>query len=362
MTVTKSKAIDLDDVKAIEAIDRSDMLGHIQALPESMISAKGTKRPSLDIVPDTIIIAGMGGSAIAGDIIADIARQTICPPVIVSRDYSLPGYVGKKALVIITSYSGNTEETLGAYDDARNKGARMVCVTTGGRLADKAGKDGVPILALKAEKDIAPRAAMGHMLVPTMLLLEDIGAIEAKANIDEAVQVLKGMRGGMAKEVPTKDNRAKAIAKALVGRLPVVLAPYNLATAARRWQTQLNENAKVIARWDVVPEMDHNDIVAWSELTDGGRHPLATTKGSPLPVMLLDPKGDERLVRRMAVTRSIALGKEAIEVSAEGQRTLARLLSLIYVGDHVSTYMAIRQGKDPTPVTVIERLKKELSK
>jgi glucose/mannose-6-phosphate isomerase len=322
----------------------------------------GTKRPSIDIVPDTIIFAGMGGSAIAGDIIADVARSTRCPPVMVTRDYSLPGHVGKRTLVVITSYSGNTEETLGSYDDARGKGARIVCVTTGGRLAEKAGKDGVPVMVLKDERDIAPRAAMGHMLVPAMMLLEDIGAIEAKAEIDEAVHVLKAMRGAMVKEVPTTGNRPKAIARALEGRFPVILAPNNLATAARRWQTQLNENAKVMARWDVLPEMDHNDIVAWSEMTGGGRHPPAKASGSPLPILLLDPKGDERLVRRMAVTRSIALGKEGLEVAAEGQRTLARLLSLIYVGDHVSTYLAILKGKDPTPVTVIERLKKELSK
>lgn len=360
--MTKSKAIDLDDVKAIGTIDRSGMLGHIHALPESMALAKGISRPALDIVPDNIIIAGMGGSAIAGDIIADIARPTKCPPVIVSRGYSLPGFVGKRTLVVITSYSGNTEETLSSYEDATSKGACTVCVTTGGRLADMAESDGIPVLRLKADKDIAPRAAMGHMLVPTMMLLEDLGVIDIRGTIDEAVQLLKAMRGPMAKETPAVENRAKMVASALLGRFPVVLATHTLATAARRWQTQLNENAKVMARWDIVPEMDHNDIVAWSEMTGGGRHPLGNTPGTPLPVLLLDPKGDERLANRMAVTRSIALGTGSIEIEAGGKGALARLLSLIYVGDHASTYLAILQGKDPTPVTVIERLKKELSK
>jgi len=320
-------------------------------MPEQVRKAYALPRPRPGASrPGMVAVLGMGGSAIGGDLLGACLLEKGGPQVMVNRDYGLPAFMGKDALVFAVSYSGNTEETLSGFEQAKNRGCRIVTISSGGMLQ----KLGDPAMHIALPKGLQPRAAVAWMLVPMLGVLEDMGVAPARADVDEAAQILEGMMKELSPSNPASKNISKAVAAEIHGAFPMIFCGPLLAPAAKRWRTQLNENAKMLARDDVLPEMDHNDLVAWSE------DPMAARCAV---ILLRDMAEHPRVARRMELTRRLGLdrARSVREVRSRGKGTLARLLSSMAVGDFASVYLAVLRGIDPTPVLVIEKLKKELA-
>lgn len=347
----------LDDPERLRASDPQDMMGLVlragDFLREGWELGRGVAPPA-DGTPRHLLVLGMGGSGIGGDLLRGLLYDRARFPVTVVKDESLPAWVGPEDVAFACSYSGNTEETLGAFEAARAAGLRCVAVTSGGKLADRAQQAGVP--RVRIPSGLPPRAALGYLLGPMLGALHRWGWVEGLAEeVAEAVQLLRDLGGRWGPGVPAAENPTKQVARALVGRVPVVYAASRLSEAAAlRWKTQLNENSKVYATWNVFPELNHNETVGWQ---------LAGQPEGLLGVVVLrDPEDPPRLVQRVAITRELALGPAAgfHEVHAEGKGRLGRVLSLVLFGDLVSVYLAYLNEVDPTPVAVIDELKRRL--
>jgi glucose/mannose-6-phosphate isomerase len=302
---------------------------------------------------EKIIVIGMGGSAIGGDILSKLLVNEIKVPIFVNRNYRLPNFADKKTLVFATSYSGNTEETLSSYKDAKNRGCKIICVTSGGELAKNAESDMFPIIKIPGGQP--PRSALGYMFLPVLIVMQNLGLTTIKMeDIDETMSILKKFKTVWGNE-SSDSNPAKKLAKMLYNKLPLIYSVDGcLGPVALRWKTQLNENSKILAYNNVFPELDHNEIVGWEGLDNLTRS---------MSVIILRDKDDfERNSKRIAITSSIIKDKpsEITEVRTEGDSVLARMFSLIYLGDFVSFYLAVLYGVDPTPVDRIETLKKKL--
>jgi len=357
--VVLQRPVDLDDVQAIEALDSMGMFGTTRDLPEQCSRALDT---AADVpLPaggtfQNIVVTGLGGSAIGGDLLRVYAFTCLDIPVTVNRGYTLPRFAGPRTLVLAVSFSGNTEETLGAYNEARRRGAAIVAVTSGGQLAAQARRDGVPLITVPG--GIAPRSAIGYLFLPLLMLLDRLGLVNGiEAEAAEAVRILRELRIRYDLEAPLTENPAKQMAMNLQGRIPVIWGASTTTEAvAQRWKGQINENAKAPAYWNVLPELNHNEIVGFQAPTDN-LHRIWL-------VFLRDPDDHPQVQKRFAVTREI-VGKVVAgvsEVEASGKGLLARMFSLIYLGDYVSLYLACRYGINPGPVEVIDRLKSTLAK
>jgi glucose/mannose-6-phosphate isomerase len=346
-------------------VDPSDMMGAILSLPEQCDRAKQIATAAdLGALAGkrfaNTVIAGMGGSAIGGDLLRSIFEPHLELPVAVSRDYHLPGYVGRETLVIVASYSGNTEETLASYDAARKAGAAVLAVTTGGELAARAGHDGVPTIVIPG--GLQPRAAVGYGFVPLVVAAGRLGLMSERlvGDIDEMIAVLTGVRDECNPGVPQANNRAKAIASQWAGRIPIIYGSHaERGVVAYRWKTQINENAKAFAACGVLPELDHNEVVGWS-----GHGVQARTEQALSVVFLRDEREPEQIRKRAELTEQIVEKRAAhvVKVWSSGDSALARAMSLVYVGDFASCYLAYACGEDPTPVKIIDWLKSELGR
>jgi glucose/mannose-6-phosphate isomerase len=303
-----------------------------------------------------ILVSGMGGSAIGGDILKTYSLKNGSLPVIVNRDYNIPGFIDENTLFFAVSYSGNTEETLSAYRQAKDKGAAIVCITSGGKLAELASQDGYAVM--KIPGGFVPRAATGYLFAPMALLLEQMGILKGvKEEIQETVQVLKKMRAKLNPDVDQPANQAKSIAKEIKNSIPVVWGAVGTSeTAAMRWKGQINENAKSPAYYNVFPELNHNEIV-------GFEVPQEMLPGL-VYIILRDTNDNDRINKRIKVTKDIIKDKinTIIEVNSQGESFLARFYSLTYIGDYASVYLAMEYGINPTPVHTIDHLKAELAK
>ena len=334
----------------IGLIDRSGMLDIALALPGQVAEGFRLPRPCVEGgAPPAVAVLGMGGSAICGDLLSSIMLERGGPPVLVNRDFLLPAQVGRDTLVFAVSYSGDTEETLSACRLANKRGCRVVTMSSGGRLGRRRGDR----WHVRLPPGYRPRAALAFMLLPMMGVLEDLGCADFTKDVGEAVRVLSGMRKELGPRTARPANVAKAVARDWLGRSPAVLSGPFLAPAARRWRNQLCENAKVLARDGTLPEMAHNDLVAWAA------DPAARDSAV---VILRDRKETRDVARRFELARRLGLDRAGSvrEVRARGRGALARLLSLVFVGDLASLYLAVLRGVDPAPVTVIERFKREL--
>lgn len=348
----------LDDSKNTILTDKNGMLSLINDFPEMMKRAKtfGPSAP-IEATPkiDNIVIAGMGGSAISGDIAAKVVSGVSPVPLSVSRDYSIPAFTSGRTLFFALSYSGNTEETLAAYEAAGSRGARIIAITSGGRLADEAERSGYPVI--KIPEGLPPRASMPYLLVPLLASLQKADILkDAAAQIDDAISTLEGLNALCREETPYQENPAKKTASSLKGMFPVILGgPCGGDAAAYRWKTQFSENSKITSISNSFPELDHNEIV---NLADK----LMISQRLKI-ILLRDDSEQSQMQKRIEVTKKIIskAGGEIVEVWAKGASKLARILSLTYLGDFVSAYLAILNGTDPTPVTAIDELKKELA-
>jgi glucose/mannose-6-phosphate isomerase len=335
----------------LRLLDPSGMLDTVLDLPRQVAAGWRLPRPLVGGgPPSAVAVLGMGGSAIGGDLLSSILLDRGDPPVLVNRDGALPAHVGPETLVFAASYSGETEETLAACRSARRRGCRVVTLSSGGRLARLDG--GRRHVMLPA--GFRPREALAFLLMPMLGVLEDLGAGRFAADAGEAAGVLSRMRADLAPERAAPANAARAVALALRGRSPAVLSGPFLAPAGRRWRAQLAENAKVLSRGGVLPELAHNDLAAWLEDPEAARSAV---------VLLRDAREDRRSARRWELLRRLGLGRagRVIEVRSRGRGAPARLLSSVYVGDLASVYLAFRRGIDPGPVEAIDRFKRGLA-
>lgn len=354
------KLNNLDNPEYIQKLDKSNMMAILLDFPAQLreaLDAVGGQRLYPKEGLSNCVFAGVGGSAIGGEVARSCLLDEIKVPFIVNRDYFAPGFVNSKTLLFISSYSGNTEETISAYKDGRKKKAKIVVITSNGKLEALAKEDGYPIIKVPA--GMPPRCALAYSFIPAIAVISKIGLVgDKQRDIREAANVTCSLRDALiGPNVSSKENEAKRIASVLTGRMCTVYgASKNLDCVITRWRNQFNENSKSFAASHFLPEMNHNEIMGFS-------HPKKLLKD--MVVVFLRDKGDHaRVNKRIEITRSIINRRvhRIIEVNSRGDGLIARICGLTYIGDFASFYLAILNGEDPTPVDEISYLKKELSK
>jgi glucose/mannose-6-phosphate isomerase len=347
----------LDDASAVERLDVGGLRFRIAGLPDDCEAAwqrhRSLELPGAYTSVREVVLAGMGGSAIAADMLRSLAAAGSRKPVHVVRGYDLPAFVDDASLVVACSHSGNTEETLSAYEQAVARGAPTVVVAKGGPLLELARAAGAP--GIVYEYDGSPRSAIGHQLMALVAIGERVGLLGAQSDaVAEAVTLLREQRARLDCAVPAEGNPAKQLAGRLFGRLPVVVGAGPLAVAAYRWKTQLNENSKSWALFEEAPELGHNSIVGFG---------LPKAVVAQLHVVLLSHAAlPRRLLLHYDATaealRDAGVANERVD--ALGTSTLAQILTGAYHGDWVSFHLAILNGVDPSPVAPITKLKQRL--
>jgi glucose/mannose-6-phosphate isomerase len=332
------------DREAVAAVDTTRQLDDILALPDHLRDALW-RVESANLQPHDatggLIVAGMGGSAVGGALARAALGDRALRPIVVIRGYGLPPWTAPESTVLCSSYSGNTEETLAAYEAAGALGARRIVATTGGKLAAAAREDGVPVIPLPG--GFQPRAAVGYSLVVAL----EVAAL-SRAGERLHSEIASWTPGGAQEEFP------RELARGLHGTVPQIVGSGLTTPIAYRWKTQFNENAKVPAFAGEIPEVDHNEIVGWQGARERGRFSA---------VFLDDSDLHPRIRQRVELTRGLIAGEAAatFRVESVGESATERLLSLVFLGDLLSIYLAVLSGVDPGPVETIERLKSTLA-
>ncbi|MCX5703113.1 MAG: bifunctional phosphoglucose/phosphomannose isomerase, partial [Candidatus Omnitrophica bacterium] len=305
-----------------------------------------------------IVFAGMGGSAIGADFVRSYLYFEIKIPIQVFREYTLPNYIDSSTLVFVSSYSGNTEETISAYKEAKERGANLIVISSGGLLKECATKDKITFIEIPAGSP--PRCALGYLSIVPLCVLARLGLIkDTRGNINSMVELLEELKNkNLNPRIGQKDNIAKAIALKLFNKFTVIYSSsVHFDICATRLKGQLAENSKALSSSHLFPEMNHNEIMGWE-------NPEKLFKNFVV-VMLRDKGMHPRVAKRMDITRDIlkkAGIKSIIEVFSRGEGLLSRIFSLIYIGDFTSYYLAILYGIDPTPVERVTYLKNELAR
>ena len=340
---------------AIARIDASDQLGDVLALPEHLRDALWRAESAIMQGWDTpagLVVAGMGGSAIGGALARAALGDHASRPIFVTRAYGLPPWTTPETMVLCASYSGETEETLACYESAGALGAKRTVVTTGGRLAEMARADGVPVIPLPG--GFQPRAAVAYMIVASLEVAALCGVgPRLTSEIDVAASHTEQLVAEWGPDA-AEDSLAKTLARGLFGTTPVIAGAGLTTSVANRWKTQINENAKQPCFWNELPELDHNEIVGWEGANDVGRFSA---------VFLDDSDAHPRVKERMDLTERLIAGNAVASFRAEtrGQTAIERVISLVLLGDLVSIYLAALRGVDPGPVKVLDELKSALA-
>ena len=352
---------DLDNPEIIASFDKFNMKDILLSFANQYSETKNIAQ-NFDKIPSSygdfrnIVFSGMGGSAIGGDLIRTIFSDECPIPIIVNRDYNIPKFVDDSTLFISASYSGNTEETISAFKQALGKQAKIIVISAGGELQELAKDNNIPYFEIE-KKGLQPRCAFGYMFVPMVYFLSKLGLIPDQSdNFDETAGLISKSAVELATNIPTINNKAKQLAIALYNKIPVIYAPQNhFDVVAMRWKGQINENSKAFAFCNVIPEMNHNEIVGWGI-------PQDVTWRCVVIILTHNEESDE-IKKRIAITSSLIAetGAQIIEIQAEGNTPLTKALYLIYLGDMVSYYLAILNGVDPTPIERIITLKSMLS-
>ncbi|CAN5370147.1 bifunctional phosphoglucose/phosphomannose isomerase [soil metagenome] len=347
--------IDLNSRDSMKALDPKGMLELIEGFPAQCREALGigmaAEISDLEARPGVVGLAGMGGSAAGGDFVRALFEAHGSSPFIVIRDYELPNYFGVGDLVFIASYSGNTEETLSIYEAAKHSGARIIAITSGGEVEKRAIADGYPIVRVPGGQP--PRASLGYMLIPVIAVCQRLKLIPEQdftAAFDRLDEVSKDYG------VDAADNDAKKLASEMQGKVGVC---YGLGTykayLANRWRCQFNENAKYLLFANAFPELCHNEIMGW----------VGAEKQAPAyaGIILQDGTESENMKVRADVTAKVIGDKcHFHRVNARGESLIERMLSLTYIGDWASIYLARLNEVDPTEIENIDTLKSELAK
>jgi len=349
----------LDNTEKMFKIDRSDMMCLVDSFPYMMEDALFISRSHNVKIKnsfDSIIIAGMGGSAMAGDIVRSVFYDRFPCPVQVVRGYSLPKSVGKNSLVFVLSYSGNTEETISVFKEALSKKCQVISITSGGHIGDLSRAKSIRSVLIP--KGLPPRSALPYMLVPMLHILDEARDFAGLVKESQrAASLLKRAQLKYQMGYSASKNPAKKLALSLQDKIPLIFGSFmGTGAASYRWKTQLSENSKITALNNVFPELNHNELVNLG---------LKSNRRFKFSAIFLRDKADNKRVQlRFDITKGL-LTKGACQVTevwADGSSKLEKLLSLIYLGDYVSVYLALLSGTDPTPVDAIEDLKKALAK
>lgn len=343
--------MNLDDLDRFRQLDTLNMLAEIDNLPDQLANAyRLGMNQSLPDWTDfrQVIIAGMGGSAIGADLLASYCASLAPLPVSVHRDYGLPLYArGAETLVICSSHSGNTEETLDAFEAALKAECRIIAVCTGGELAIRAQKNNIPTWTF--EHIGQPRAAVGFSFGLLLAMFERLGFIsDQKEAIDDALASMKSSQKHMKADVPAAKNPAKRYAGQLMGRWVTIMGSGLLATVARRWKGQINEVAKAGANFEFIPEANHNTIA-------GTENPQETLNAHTMTIFLCSPSDHPRNHLRSDLTRKAFMleGLNTDLVEARGHTPLAHIWTTILFGDYMAYYLAMAYGQDPTPIQAL---------
>ncbi len=346
----------LDDIRTIDPSGMYDLIKNFpHQVEEAVAIGNATDIRITARNVRHIILCGMGGSAIGGDLLRSCLLDELPVPFLINRSYTLPAFVGKRTLAIISSYSGTTEEALTCYREAIKRGAVVLAISSGGTVEQIARKH--RHTHIRVPSGPSPRAALGYSFFPLLLALTKLHLISPKTReINETIALLKKKSDEYSNpELAT--NTAMLIAQQLYGRIGVVYsASERLDAVNTRWRGQIAENAKSLMWGHVLPEMNHNELVGWKVLREQMRD---------LQVLFLRDKEDHpRVARRLEITKQLLSDhtNHITEVWSEGKTRLARIFSLVHLGDWVSFYLAMLNGVDPMPVKVIDYLKSELAK
>lgn len=350
----------LDQLAKIEKLDSRDMHGLLLSFPlqleQSIALTHSFPLPDWkNFKFENMILAGMGGSAIGGDLVRSYLEYQLKIPFQIYRHYLLPNFVNQNSLVLISSYSGNTEETLSAYTVAKKRKAKIIALTSGGKLYQRAKQDKTPVLLVPGR--LPPRAALGYSLGALLILLSRLGLIKDQTGlIKETTSFLVKQTKKYEKETATSKNPAKVLAARIHQKIPIIYSGYDyFDSVAIRWRQQICENAKNLAFVNFFPEFNHNELVGWQN----------DNLKSDFTVIFLKDKDDHKRVKaRMDIVEEIIESQkiEVIEIESRGKSLLSRMLYLIQLGDWTSYYLAILNGVDPTPIKVIDYLKSQLQK
>jgi len=342
-------------------MDSIDFMGMTHSLPEQFQSAlELAKEVDISALEGTefssILVIGMGGSGVSGDIVSAVLSPECKIPVNVSKNYELPGFVDSKTLVIAASYSGKTEETLSAVSAAQEKSAPMIVVCSGGELAEIAKNSESPCVRYSAPDDLQPRAGMGALIAPIMVALDKLGLYaHGISDCESAIEQLKKRRDECVD--PSSENTASDLVNKIANTIPLVYGGGALgAVAAYRFKCDVNENAKTPAFWNAYPELNHNEIVGFGQNGDLTRQILT----------LIEFRHDfehKQVQRRFEISRELIRETlhDVVEVRAQGGTAFAQLCDLMYVGSLASVYMALKAQVDPGPVDIIWELKNALA-
>ncbi|MDI6799998.1 MAG: bifunctional phosphoglucose/phosphomannose isomerase [Actinomycetota bacterium] len=350
--------INLDDEKLVREVDKGDMYGALEGFVEQCEEAI-TIAGRVDLSRfkgdfTSIMVLGMGGSGVSGNLASDVLKGELDIPIFVNKSYDIGNFVGPKTLVFAVSYSGNTEETLSAFEAAKAKGAKIISITSGGRLAELTKEAGFPLILVPA--GYQPRAALGYLSFPILVSLERLGIVPSlKKDFEDLIERLKFLRREFAIGSTLGENRAKQLAKRILGKMPVIYGSSGTTeTIALRWKCQINENSKNPAFYSIFPELNHNETVGWELLKD-------ITERFYL-IIFKDEDDHPQVKSRIDITESLI--QEQFDGSAliwtKGESKLEKIVTTIYLGDYVSFYIAIMEGIDPSPVDRIIHLKRML--
>ena len=325
-------------------IDKSNMREVIIQSPDQLINGLDlAKNVKIEGQFKNIIICGLGGSALPANIVASLIK--IPTSLYIHRNYGLPTMADKDSLVICISYSGNTEETLSAMEEATKNNYKIIAVATGGKIEEASKKNNIPFV--KIPSGIQPRSATGYIFSVLATILTNCGIIEdVSAEILNTAEELKKLNG-------TLEKKGKALGKKLVKKIPIVYASDNFKAAARIWKIKFNENSKVPSFYNYFPELNHNEMVGFT----------GVKKSSNFAVIIIKDKNDhERTLKRMDLTSSI-LKKKGVKtefINTENGSLMLRFLSVLLLGDWTSYYLSINSKMDPTPVKMVEEFKEKM--
>lgn len=293
-----------------------------------------------------VCIGGMGGSSIGGELLQTLSNRYSNIPFFVVRDYNLPKFVDDKTLFIVASYSGNTEETLSLFEQAKGK-TNILCISSNGILEDLAKKENIPLISIP--KGYPPRAAIAFLFFPVLEVLRRIKIMKIKkSDLQETIEILEN-------NIDTAKAWAEEVSGKLKEKLPFIYSIYDFCAVARRWSTQINENSKSLAHWAVFSELDHNELVGWE-------NPKEILKRT-FVFILRSRDVDERTDKRIEITSELIgeISGEIMSVYADGDSQLAKIFSLIQKGDYLSFFLAQTYKVDPFPVKRIQELKRRLA-
>jgi len=350
--------IDLDSPEVHQKLDPSGMRERIRELPQQCLrawqQALDFKLPSAYSKVNKVAILGMGGSAIGGDLLSSLNAVDGKVPISVHRDYTLPSFVDAKTLVIASSYSGMTEETLSAFNQALATSAKKLVLTTGGKIKTIAEQNNIPVFTINYVSP--PRAAVAHSFFPLLGICNKLGIVSDKTkDVLEMAIALPSLEAAIDENCPLKRNPAKQLASKLHQHLAIIYGAGFLSPVALRWKTQVNENSKGWAFYEILPELNHNATVGYEFPADLAQKLLV--------VFLRSPKLHPRTLLRYKLTAEMLSQRNVSHetVEARGESALSQMMSLVLFGDWVSYYLALLNETDPYPVKIIDFLKKRLA-